>query len=213
MVKENVFTLIALVFIFALGCAIALEESSPEHWYGFIAAFSTTAIAITGFWGLGEWKRKLKAEAKSNAVISSIPICLESKALAVEMTDAMKSRSFDGSDSTLEQLNHKAGKYSEKCREMVAHAATLSKELSELAEDNLNSSRQFIVYIQQAKTVRAVVKDQTLVRMSHPYESLPKALLPSVNSAIKELSGSIQLVDIIYEQLKIAGQTGSVFKD
>lgn len=72
MIKENIYTLVALTVIFALGCAIALESGNPEHWYSFISAFATTVIAVSTVIALIHWKKqeRLKYKAQRAAEIS-----------------------------------------------------------------------------------------------------------------------------------------------
>lgn len=207
MVKENIYTLVALIVILALGCAVALETGNPENWYGFISALSTAALAIFGFLGLGEWKRKLRAETQSQAVMSATHLCLEAKELALKVLETLSDRSFKADPSELEILQNLADNYTSCCRDLVAHAATISSTFSDLTESNLELARHTAYYLKHINKVTDVVNTQTAVRKSQLYYNLPAATAHSVLKAKQFLSESTNKLDQLYEDLKSLGHT------
>lgn len=70
--KDGILISLSLLLIFALGCAIALEDGDPEHWYGFISSFSTVVIAASSVSALMYWRKqeRLKYKSKQAAEIS-----------------------------------------------------------------------------------------------------------------------------------------------
>lgn len=72
MFKENIYTLMALTVVFALGCAVATQEATAAAWFGFVSAFATSIIAISTVTALSHWKKqeRLKYKAQRAAEVS-----------------------------------------------------------------------------------------------------------------------------------------------
>jgi len=199
--KDAIFSLVSLTIILALGFAIALNEGSPQHWYGFISAFATVFLAVTAAAGLNTWRKQTHYQSALATAKEAIPQVYKCKLLLESIHSDFVN--IDKADQhMLERLSNNAQLCGNACNSLLS-------TLSALDESNLSEAEKLTGHFSAFKENSGSALDFTHENADTKIARL--ALFQGALESIKDLQRDESLIQLgfarvransIYENLK-----------
>lgn len=199
--KDSLYTLIALIVIFALGSTIAVSEGSPQHWYGFISAFATVVLAATAIAGLNTWQKQVHYQSALATAKEAIPQAYKCKLLLKSIhSDFVNIEKAD--QRILERLSNNAQLCDDECNSLLSTLSALDESSFSEAEKLTSHFSAFKENSKGAVNFTPENEDSNLARF---------ALFQAVQDSIKDLQKDESMIQLrlaktqansIYENLK-----------
>ncbi|RUO44984.1 hypothetical protein [Idiomarina aquatica] len=199
--KDGLYTLIALIVIFALGSAIALSESSPEHWYGFISAFATVVLAVTAIAGLNTWRKQAHYQSTLATAKDAIPRAYRCKLLLEAVQPDFASLSQPDED-LIDRLFNNTQLCDAACNELLSSLSVMDEDHLAEAEKLVRNFSSFQENLRGIVDIDLRQARGQLERHSLFADAMLAIKEAQIDEANTHLQFAITRTRIIYEGLK-----------
>lgn len=199
--KDAIFSLVSLTIILALGFAIALNEGSPQHWYGFISAFATVVIAATAIVGLNTWQKQAHYQSTLATAKDAIPRAYRCK-LLLEAVQPDFASLGQADEKIIDRLVNNTQLCDAACNELLSSLSVMDEEHFAEAEKLVGNFSSFQENLRGIVDINLREASGQLERHTLFADAMLAIKEAQIDEANTHLQFAITRTRIIYEGLK-----------